>query len=320
MTRPPIVGAYAGSDRRAVARADATERWLGDSLDVQHVFTPWDVREDAVSYLFEELLPAIWAAGRVPLVTWEPFTPAPESTPPDVAERIAAGAYDEYVRQWAERLESWVRGPDGVPGTGDDRRLYLRFAHEANGDWYPWCPAGDAAPYVAMWRRVRDAFGEFALDGRVRWLWAVNHVDVGPSGIESVFPGDAYVDRVAVDGFNWGATRDWSAWRSPKAVFEDALDRVEALTDAPACVAEVGCTARTEAGVDPDRKNDWIADAFEYFAGRDVDAVCWFDVDKETDWAVFGGERGLDRWTDDADGRTYRVYPSFRRAVRDGER
>lgn len=313
MPRKPLLGTYAGSTREAGGHVDAAERWLGTSFDVQHVFTPWDERGDAGPYLFDEVLPPILAAGRVPLVTWEPYTPSPERTPRDVTRLVATGAYDEYVRDWIRGLEAALDGADPAGDGACD--LYLRVAHEANGDWYPWRPRDDGASYVRMWRRLHDLFEDGSLDGRIGWIWAVNHVDVGPVGIEALYPGDRYVDRVGIDGFNWGATRPWSTWRSPEALFGDAIDRVRALSAAPIDVTEVGCTTLTESGHDPARKDGWIAEAFDYFGDRGIDTVCWFDVDKETDWAVFGGERGAETWRDRFDGSTYAVYPSLERSV-----
>ena len=44
-----------------------------------------------------------------------------------VVERdIIGGAHDDYIRAWAEGVRDL-----GYP-------LAIRFAHEMNGDWYPW--------------------------------------------------------------------------------------------------------------------------------------------------------------------------------------
>jgi beta-mannanase len=312
MTGSLDIGTYAGSTSEATASVDAMERWLGRPLDVQHVFTSWDVERETTTYLFEDVLPSIWTAGRTPMVTWEPFTPVPASTPDDILDRILAGDYDEYIRTWGRHLASGLRGPDGA----GDRQLVLRLAHEANGDWYPWSPEDDGAGYVSMWRHVRDLVAEVLEDeARVQWVWSVNHVDVGRVVLEELFPGDDYVDLLGVDGFNWGATREWSTWQSPAAVFGEAFSRLDSLAALPVWITEVGCTSATENGVSPRRKNEWIETAFEWFTDGGVETVCWFDVDKETDWAVFGGRRGTVTWQDDRDGSSYTTYPAFREAL-----
>jgi mannan endo-1,4-beta-mannosidase len=303
---PPLSGVYTDPDRMAVI--DAMERWLGTSHTVQTVFAPW--RREDIEDLFERLLPRIWNAGRVPLLTWEPYLAA--ETPPTIARRIAAGDFDSYLAEWASRLADWLA--DGESGTAD-RRLYLRPAHEMNGDWYPWSPTvGDSTPddYITMWQHVHDALAREGIGSdQCQWIWCVNHADVGDYSAEACYPGDEYVDWVGVDGFNWGRSQGWSDWQTPAAVFEAMFERMERF-DKPLCVPEVGCSSLTADGSDPGRKADWLRAALDYFDGR-VQLYCWFNEDKETDWAVFGGRNG----TDSTDG--YACYPAYRDAMADHE-
>jgi mannan endo-1,4-beta-mannosidase len=300
---PPLSGVY--TDPNRMNTIDAMERWLGREHAVQTVFTPW--RRDEMDSLFENLLPRIWNAGRVPLLTWEPYLAA--ETPSDVARRIAAGDVDTYLDEWANRLADWLAGGSGTA----DRRLYLRLAHEMNGDWYPWSPTvGDSTPadYIAMWRHVHDALGSEGISPeQCQWMWCVNHNDVGDYGAEMCYPGDAYVDWIGLDGFNWGRSQDWSDWRTPAAVFEGMFERLERFGK-PLCVPEVGCSSLTVDGSDPARKADWLRETLDYFDGR-VQLYCWFNEDKETDWAIFGGRNG----TDEVDG--YACYPAYREAMAD---
>jgi mannan endo-1,4-beta-mannosidase len=307
---PPLSGVYVGPDRMDVI--DAMERWLGMRHAVQTVFTPW--RRDSMDDLFERLLPRIWNAGRVPLLTWEPYLDT--ETAPDIARRIAAGDFDSYLDDWANRLADWLAGPDEELGADDDRRLYLRLAHEMNGDWYPWSPTvGDSTPedYIEMWRHVHDALAREGIGAdQLQWIWCVNHVDVGTYSAEACYPGDGYVDWVGVDGFNWGRSQDWSDWRAPAAVFEEMFARLQRF-DEPLCVPEVGCSSLTADGSDPVRKADWLREAIDYFDDR-VGLCCWFNEDKETDWAVFGGRNG----TDSTDGYAY--YRAYRESMAERDR
>ena len=180
--RPPLSGVYVDPERTTVV--DAMDRWLDAPNTVQTLFTPW--RRDAMDHLFEGLLPRIWNAGRVPLLTWEPYLAA--ETESDIARRIAAGDFDAYLDDWAGRLTDWLAGPDGKWGTADDRRLYLRLAHEMNGDWYPWSPTvGESTPddYVEMWRHVHDALASEIDADHCQWIWCVNHADVGEHTAEA---------------------------------------------------------------------------------------------------------------------------------------
>lgn len=311
-------GAFTGPMAASADRTEAMEQWLGARLDVQTVFEPWETTTNEITDLFDRLT-TIWEAGRTPLVTWEPFTPTPAATSEDVLESIAAGDYDDYLSRWADALATWRAGPDGTVGTGDDRRLYLRPMHEANGDWYPWAPEGGACTpetYVRAWRRVHEAVADAGVtDDHVLWIWAMNHVDVGDVSAEELFPGEDVVDLVGVDGFNWGASQPWSEWRSPSEVFAEMIDRMRDHTALPVCVPEFGCSSATVGGSDSTRKSRWLREAFAYFDEEDLSLVAYFDIEKETDWQVFGGSAGAN--TVKIGGTRYQTYPGYRSGYRE---
>ena len=86
-------------------------------------------------------------AGRLPMVTWEPFDHTSPTVNAYPLAAIAAGKYDTYLREEAARFAS-VDGP-----------LVVRFGHEMNGDWYPWgvaAPGNTAADFIAAYRHVHD--------------------------------------------------------------------------------------------------------------------------------------------------------------------
>ena len=88
------------------------------------------------------------------LVSWEPWAPVPVSWGTALQARpqpglrnidIARGAQDRYILAFARSLARF-RGT-----------VYLRFAHEMNGYWYPW--SHGARAYVFAWRRIVRIFG-----------------------------------------------------------------------------------------------------------------------------------------------------------------
>jgi mannan endo-1,4-beta-mannosidase len=310
-----LVGVTDGNQGWAMDKVRALEAWQNKRHAVVNLFTNWDGSTKTLNNLFGQQLPNIWANGNVPLVTWEPFTG--KNTPADIERRIASGAFDGYVADWAARLQRFLDGPDGRPSTTDDRRAYLRLGHEMNGDWYPWGAAPGAnspSDYVAMWRRVHGAFASRGLGpGRLQWIWAVNAEDVGGVVAEEFYPGDDVVDWVAVDGYNWGASEDWSSWRSPAAVLDPMVGRLRAISFRPLAITETASTSATPAGASPAAKSQWVTALFDYAAGARAGMVVWFNQDKETDWAVFGGARGDSTFKY---GRTtYRTYGAYRQAV-----
>lgn len=211
---------------------------------------------------------AVRARGAVPMITWEPWLPGGVSQPNYSLAKIAGGTYDSYISRWASQIKAW-----GQP-------LWLRFAHEMNGDWYPWAEGvnGNAAgSYVAAWRHVHDLFAKAGVTN-VTWVWSPNVSDASPA---SLYPGDAYVDWMGVDGYNWGTTASWSAWQTPTEVFGATLANLRRISAKAIVIAE---TASTEVG---GTKSQWVQSFFSMLSQNpDIKAFVWFNFNKETDWRI----------------------------------
>jgi hypothetical protein len=301
------LGAFPGDDDPR-GHARALDRWLGGRLGAVVAFAAAGLSPSARRRLLDDHLAAAWDAGAVPVLTWEPF---------DVGDgcpvaAVARGDADALVDAWAAALADWVDPPGGR------RELLLRPAHEMNGWWYPWSAGEGVAPgtYRRMWRRLHDAVAAAGADDRVRWLWCPNAESAPTVDPLSYYPGDDHVDWVGVDGYNFGDARAWSAWRDPGATFRPAVDRLRTL-DPPLAVPEVGCSSVRGDGRDPAAKAAWVEAAFDRFAAWDVRLVCWFDANKETDWAVLarGDAAPPHRTRVTLAGRSYVCYPAFRRAA-----
>lgn len=315
-----LLGAYYGNQGWNIDQVRAMEAWQGKRHAVINLFTDWCNRSKTLDNLFKLQLPAIWANGSVPLISWEPYLCSATATPDNVEVAAARGDHDAYLNAWANRLKAFVSGPDGSLGTPDDRRVYLRLAHEMNGNWYPWgaaVGANSAADYVLMWQRVRGIFWQKGLDARtVQWIWAVNNEDVGSTRAEDYYPGDAYVDWIGIDGYNWGASQSWSAWRTPEQTFGPMISRLRAITSRPLALTETASTSAQPGVVDVAAKSQWITQLFAYSTAplTNVRMLVWFNQDKETDWAVFGGTHGDESYRS---GRTtYKAYSAYRNAVK----
>jgi beta-mannanase len=232
----------------------------------------------------------ILKSGYVPMITWEPWRrpeepngKRPEEQSDFSLQSILSGKYDDYIRQWAQVIKKL------------NHPVFFRPMHEMNGNWYPWCGkvnGNSPEKYVAAWRYLRSFFRQ-ANNDKLIWVWSpyVHSVpDESDNEILHYFPGINEVDWLALDGYNWGTSREWSSWQSFQDIFAKAYDRLtESFPEKPIMIAEVGCT---EEGGD---KGNWIAEAADILQKQFVciRAVVWFNVHKECDWRIESSENSL---------------------------
>jgi hypothetical protein len=225
------------------------------------------------------------AAGAIPMYTWDPWNPDVDGW--DVQQGflprdIAAGRHDAYIAAVADELASF------------DGPVFVRFAQEMNGTWYPWGRHQNSPEdYIATWRHVHALVTSRGADN-VTWVWnqsEKHHTE--STGLW--YPGDDVVDWVAVDGYNWDDRDYWrdrtgNTWRTMDQVFRASFDDIAgfASPDKPRMIAE---TASTERPGDPDLKAAWICDAFLRALPEglpEVRAIIWFQEEKyESDRPFF---------------------------------
>ena len=125
------------------------------------------------------------------------------------------------------------------------------------------------------------------------WVWSPYSESVpgdADNALSRYFPGEEEVDCLALDGYNWGSTREWSRWQTFEEVFADGYDRLMRLAPRkPLMIAEAGCA---EKGGD---KSLWIEKAADALKKRftTVKALVWFDVNKECDWRIESSRESL---------------------------
>jgi Glycosyl hydrolase family 26 len=113
----------------------------------------------------------------------------------DTWQAAAAGAYDA---RWRASLIKLNTAWGARPGT-----MYIRFAHEFNGDWYPWSVQASEVPnFVAAWKRFRAI--QLEVMPRHKLVFCPNVATSGIRGLDwrTAFPGAQYVDVMAVDSYN----------------------------------------------------------------------------------------------------------------------
>jgi mannan endo-1,4-beta-mannosidase len=142
------------------------------------------------------------------LVTWEPWAPVPAALGALAQARrqrgyrnidVARGAQDRYMFRFARSLAAFH-------GT-----VYLRYAHEMNGYWYPW--SRDPRAYRWAWQRMVRIF-RLVGARNVRFVWSVNPNLYEPRRVwlrtlRRYWPGAHYVDDVGSTMIDFGGTKDY---------------------------------------------------------------------------------------------------------------
>jgi hypothetical protein len=208
--------------------------------------------------------------GCTPLITLE-FCPEGKTgvvkQPSYSLGKIADGAHDAKIRAYARtarnaRAEIWIRP-----------------FHEMNGDWYSWCGTVNGnTPYQfrRAWQHVRNIFiAEGATN--VKFVWCPNHESVpntSGNSIGAYWPGEAYVDYMALDGYNFSTTLRRVRWRSFADLYAKPYATLCSLSATrPIIVAE---TASVSNGGDKAR---WIRDMFSVIPQRfpRIVGICWYN-------------------------------------------
>ncbi|MBK4347250.1 glycoside hydrolase family 26 protein [Lacisediminihabitans changchengi] len=218
-------------------------------------------------------LEAIANSGAMPMLSLEPWVPGAGVDQPDYAlATIAAGAHDADLKRWAQALAEW------------NKPVMLRFAHEMNGDWYPWAigvNGNTAGDFVAAWRHVHEVFTS-AGASKVTFVWAPNVSYPGhTTPFTSLYPGADSVDVLGLDGYNQQA--DGRTWTTPEGLFRSGLRELRSLPGGrPIIVTETATSEGSPLGTE---KAEWINRLVSYLGdSARVDGFIWFQANKEQDW------------------------------------
>jgi beta-mannanase len=220
-------------------------------------------------------LEAVARRGSIPEVTWEPWNAVkPAHVQPRYRLRnIIDGRFDAYIRSWARTVAAF------------GRPVRLRFAHEMNGNWYPWSEhinGNHAHEFVLAWRHVHDMF-EAAGAHNVQWVWSPAAISIP----DEQYPGDAYVDMVSLSVFNGGIQLRYRRWRPLAALVGRSLARLHTLAPRkPIELSEVGCAEQGGS------KAAWISRMFTTLRRNPaIRSVIWFNLAKGSDWRIESSRR-----------------------------
>lgn len=268
-------------DTRAI---DIFEEHAGKKMSILHWGQPWWTCDNTTCryQTFDLQKPqydTVRQRGYIPLVDWASYDfAAPDllNQPEFSLSTIINGQHDEFIRQWAGQARDW-----GHP-------FFLRFNWEMNGWWFPWnegVNGNRSGEYVLAWRHVHDIFEEVGANN-VTWVWCPNVIGPATIPLESLYPGDDYVDWVCMDGYNTGTNPlRPDRWRTFEELFKETYSALQVLApNKPIMIAEV---ASTEVG---GSKAAWIRDALTDDLPNvfpRVKAVVWFNWNNRgMDWVI----------------------------------
>ena len=266
------------------------------------------------------------------LISLEPWDwNVPANQQPTFAPRvIAGGSQDAHITSWLREAQSYARRA----------QIIVRFAPEMNDTSRPRSSGigtvgyAESTPseYIAMWRHGAAIRNTVAPD--VLLMWNPLNFGAGPHQFESFYPGDAYVDVLGINGFNWSDQRAGSpGWQDSTAVFgfndttNGPIPRIKALAGSkPWGIAETASASDVPAHFQPGGKyyssyGSWVFDwpgnpPYEATASDWITQEGWtrmlirraynsdarfvnlFHTNKETDWRLTDTTSGKSVFTD----------------------
>jgi hypothetical protein len=178
------------------------------------------------------------SAGQTAFVTLEPWSLASSRGQVDQPQyslaSIIDGDHDVALRAIASRLGA-LRRP-----------FYLRFAHEMNAWWYPWCEAVNgnrSGQYVDAWRHVHRVVSQ-ETSVPIRWVWSPNRLLTSSHyklpTLKELFPGRDVVDVMGMTGYSHDDP-------SPVVTFGSTVDELEYLSSLPLVLSEIGAEGASRA-------------------------------------------------------------------------
>jgi hypothetical protein len=214
-------------------------------------------------------LDAVRAKGCVPYVTLDPK----DWDEPDLAlqkrflDMILKGEFDAALKALAGTLREFKQP------------ILFRYAHEMNGEWYPYAGGGDGdgdgmsdgpGKYIQAWRYVHDLFAQEGA-GNLLWVFCPNAEDFPAQEWNrpfQYFPGPEYADLIFVDAYEHHDKRTQSLEQS-FAYFSNELGLyLESQPEvADSLLPAFGLGEFGTNRIAADLKTDWYVQSLDYLGG-----------------------------------------------------
>jgi hypothetical protein len=271
-------------DRASLAELDRFSETIGRRPAIWVVWSQWGL--PGTQRFPMEVARGLAERGVTPMIWWEPVDPRDLSLPTYARHRtIIQGRHDAYIREFAGDAKAF------------GRPVLLRFAHEANGRYFPWSIHrfdNNAKTYVRAWRHVRGIFREVGATN-VKFVWSVakERCPGGCNPYRKIYPGHQHVDVMGVSAHNWGAMKKWV----PKIRSAQRATRLLArMSPRPIIIAESGSSPL---GGD---KAAWIRNGYRkvYRKLPQVSAIVYLNADLRDvghpDWSIASPTAALEAY------------------------
>lgn len=250
---------------KALESTDAVEKTTGKHIGIIGKYQSWGSNDNRFDSQWAE---EINRKNSIPMISWEPWdsnvTGEKALQSKYTLAHIINGSSDSYIIAYAQDIKAWKKP------------VLIRFAHEMNGNWYPWSPINSNTPeeYKKAWIHVHDIFAKVGATN-VTWVWSPNEPFDDPNNpyatnLDAFYPGDRYVDWVGISGFNWGTSGEDTQWRSFDNIVKPAYDLLKDYNK-PIMISEINSSNQ---GGDKDQWVEQINTAIKAYPK--LKAIVWY--------------------------------------------
>jgi hypothetical protein len=167
-----VHSAYGGGGQNELPQLASFQQQVGRAMAILHIYAGFRVPAPVSA------LNTVWDNGSIPLLDWGCAPPTD----------VTSGQDDAVITAYADALKAW-----GHP-------VLLRWFWEMNiPASNKKCPIQNPAQYVAAWRHIWTIFHQQGVSN-VSFVWCPG-IGGGLDTFASYYPGDQYVDWIAVDGY-----------------------------------------------------------------------------------------------------------------------
>ncbi|RAP36114.1 hypothetical protein DID80_05735, partial [Candidatus Marinamargulisbacteria bacterium SCGC AAA071-K20] len=179
----------------------------------------------SIEITWEAFFPKSWTRNSIknksiPIIRWSPLDN--RSVEQFSFTTITEGLWDDYLKEWANEAKNF------------EYTLFINFAPGINSREYGWSILYDpnvAQPYKEAFQYIVKLFKK---EGAYNVLWiyesevahTINTNWIHPN---LAYPGQEYVDWIAIRGENFGDSKIWSTWKNAEHLFGDSIDQIDLM-------------------------------------------------------------------------------------------